>query len=574
MKVEALGETASSFLKGGGDMGKILLLQNWDSTPLGNPILWQQSLKNTLNIVLNSSFPSLLVWGSEYQCFYNDSYKKAWIDSDAHPLTFGQCGVSLFSGSLPVSKKIIDDILSEKKITGSEDLLVPIPLGETRKNVQWTFYYNAVYDDQGNTGGVLVSCNDIDIPKYISRLEIYDHHIIEAEEKARLAIESADLGTYEVDLRTDEIKISERFKKICGVEGNITQTEFASRIHPDDQDILEAAHLESLKTGSLHYEARVIHNDGSHHWVKVKGHMSYDHAGKPLTLLGVIQDITEQKVFADGLQKLVQERTEELQALNEELVATNEELIQSNAHFIRVNKELEQFAYVASHDLQEPLRKIQIFANILNEKYTDDLRPEAAVYMEKIAASASRMSNLIKDLLDYSRLSYNSSLFKTVDLNVVVRHVINDFELLISQKGVSINVDQLPSMEAIPIQMNQLFYNIIGNSIKFSRKTVKPVITIASRILVTEEIKQFPSLKTDKQYLQITIADNGIGFSQQYAEQIFTIFQRLNDKSKYGGYGIGLALCRRIVENHNGIISAKGIENEGATFVFVLPMKH
>jgi PAS domain S-box-containing protein len=574
MKVEALDKTASSFLKGGGEMGKILLLQNWDATSLGNPALWQQSLKNTLNIVLNLSFPALLVWGSEYRCFFNDSYKKAWIDSDAHPLTFGQCGISLFSHSLPVSKKTIDEMLSEKKITGSEDLFVPILIEENRKNVQWTFYYNAVYNDQGNTGGVLVSCNEIDIQKYISRLNIDDHHIIEAEEKARLAIESADLGTYEVDLRTDEIKISERFKKICGVEGNITQSEFVSRIHPDDQDIQEAAHRESLKTGSLHYEARIIHNDGSHHWIKVNGHMSYDHAGKPLMLLGVIQDITEQKAFADGLKKLVQERTEELQALNEELVATNEELIQSNSHFIRVNKELEQFAYVASHDLQEPLRKIQIFANILNQKYTDELSPAAAVYMEKITASASRMSNLIKDLLDYSRLSYNSSLFKQVDLNVVVRHVINDFELLISQKGVFVNADQLPSLEAIPIQMNQLFYNMIGNSIKFSRKTVKPVITIASRILAPEEMKQFAGLKNDKEYLQITISDNGIGFSQQYAEQIFTIFQRLNDKSKYGGYGIGLALCKRIVENHNGIIFANGAENEGATFVFVLPIKH
>jgi two-component system, chemotaxis family, CheB/CheR fusion protein len=302
--------------------------------------------------------------------------------------------------------------------------------------------------------------------------------------------------------------------------------------------------------------------------------MTYDHAGKTLMLLGVIQDITEQKTFADGLKKLVQERTEELQALNEELVVKNEELIESNSHFIRLNKELEQFAYVASHDLQEPLRKIQIFANILNQRYTDELSADAAVYMEKITASASRMSNLIKDLLDYSRLSYNSSLFKAIDLNVVVKHVINDFELLISQKGVSVNVDQLPSIEAIPIQMNQLFYNIIGNSIKFSKKTVKPVITITSRILRAEEIKQFPSLKFDKDYLQVAISDNGIGFSQQYAEQIFTIFNRLNDKSKYGGYGIGLALCKRIVENHNGIIVAKGTENEGATFIFVLPMEH
>ncbi len=392
-------------------MGKILLAQNWKASSLGNPVLWQQSLKNSLNTVLNSNFPSILVWGFDYRCFYNDSYDSS-IDVDGTSLLFGQSGINVFSDCRAFSKNIVDEILSAKRLTHSEDLLIPALVDGKKKNLNWTFHYNAVYDDLGNTGGVLVSCNEIrNAEKYFGRLNNLDHLIVEAEEKTNLAIESADLGTYELNLVTNEVKTSERFNKIWGVETNFLRSELAACIHPDDFDARAAAHRESLTTGNLHYEARIIHKDGSHHWIKAKGRVSYDNAGKPLMLIGVIQDITEQKTFTDELSKLVQERTEELQALNEELIATNEELIESNSHFTRVNKELEQFAHVASHDLQEPLRKIQTFSNIINQKFSDELSPNAALYLEKITTSASRMSNLIKDLLDYSRLSYNSACF-------------------------------------------------------------------------------------------------------------------------------------------------------------------
>ncbi len=679
-------------------MGNFFRAQPWKDTSLGDPREWHHSLKATLNILFNSNFPSILFWGSERICFFNDSYRQL-LNEEINPISiFGQSSKEEVAKNFAVSEKIIDNILSGFELTKAEDRKVVHWIKGEKKHINWTFHYSGVNNDNEETEGVLITCNEIaDLENSACKLNLVDQQfknlilqatvgivvlvgdemrihvvnemygkligrsvdelqgkkifnvipeaenyfrpiidnvrvtgapkflyetpylvqsedakiegylnlvyqpyrkfdgsiigvlilchdvtqqvklkkkIIEAEEKLRLANEFADLGTYEINLVTDEMITSERFNKIWGVERGMPRSEFASLIHPDDLKVREKAHLESLKTGNLHYEARVIWKDKSQHWVKVKGKVLYEETGKPLMLLGVIQDTTEQKVFEEKLGKLVQERTEALQALNEELVATNEELSESNTHLLRANRELEQFAYVSSHDLQEPLRKILVFTNILNQRYSTELSPEALTYLEKVSSSASRMASLIKDLLDYSRLTYNSSLFRVVDLNEVVQNVVDDYELLIKQKRIEIKADQLQSITAIPIQMNQLFYNLIGNGIKFSKKGIQPQITITSRILSEEEIRNYNTLKSDIPYQQITISDNGIGFSQQYGEQIFTIFQRLNDKSKYGGYGIGLALCRRIVENHNGIIFAKGEENIGAQFVFILPVQH
>ena len=417
----------------------------------------------------------------------------------------------------------------------------------------------------GTTSGVMVLCYDV-------TEEVKNRKKAESEEaKAKLAIESAELGTYEIDLLTDEMKTSERFNAIWGVGEGFSRADLISLIHPDDRAIADAAHQNSIKAGNLNYEVRIVYTDKGERWVRVKGTVLYDVNHKAIVLIGVAQDVTEQKNFANELRKMVDERTRALQTLNEELAATNEELSETNMHLIRANKDLEEFAYVASHDLQEPLRKIQTFANIIDERFADELSDAAAEYLHKVTASARRMSSLIKDLLDYSRLTFKHSSFQSLDLNTIVKDVISDFDVLITQKSTVIRVGELPVIEGIPIQMNQLFYNLIGNAIKFSRKGVKPEIDIISRLLDHNSVNQYPNLRSGKSYYEITISDNGIGFSQQYAEQIFAIFQRLNHRAIYGGYGIGLALCRKIIDNHNGLVFAKGKENEGATFTIILP---
>lgn len=236
----------------------------------------------------------------------------------------------------------------------------------------------------------------------------------------------------------------------------------------------------------------------------------------------------------------------------------------------RSNNELEQYAYVASHDLQEPLRKIRSFGSYLEESQAQNLDEKGRQYLDKIVKSAERMSVLIKDILSFSSMKRDDGFVET-DLNKVLESVLADFDLSITQRGAVVEKDPLPTIEAIPLQMNQLFYNLIGNSLKFAKEDQKLVIKIQSNP-VTEAQKMNLNLKKEMVYYEIIFSDNGIGFSEEYAEQIFGLFKRLNDKQYYPGSGIGLALCKKVVENHHGLIYAKGEEMKGASFFIYLPL--
>jgi PAS domain S-box-containing protein len=236
------------------------------------------------------------------------------------------------------------------------------------------------------------------------------------------------------------------------------------------------------------------------------------------------------------------------------------------------NTELEQYAYAASHDLQEPLRKIRTFGSHLQDSQAEKLDEKGKVLLEKILNSAERMGTLIKDILSFSSIKKEPSFVET-KLDRVLANTLQDLELLISQKEAVIEQEPLPVIEAIPLQMNQLFYNLINNALKFTRDNVRPVIKISCRVLSSGEAKKFLKKRTDSVYYEIKIQDNGMGFNPQYSEQIFGLFKRLADKKNFAGSGIGLALCRKVVANHNGIIFAEGKENEGASFHIILPSK-
>ncbi|HYG01399.1 MAG TPA: ATP-binding protein [Chryseosolibacter sp.] len=473
---------------------------------------------------------------------------------------------------LPETEKAFRSPIDRVRATRQPLYLLEQPYEIITSEGKYTGYANLTYQPylggSANDNGVMVLYHDV-TELVNSRKRIQD-----AEAKARLAIESADLGTYELNLSTSELITSERFRSIWGIQDAVSRREFADMIHPEDREIRARAHSEAPRTGQVAYEVRIIRPDNQVRWIKVNGRILYNENRNPVTLLGVVQDITPLHEFTDALAGIVRERTLELQRVNKEMLATNEELSESNEMLTNANKELEQFAYVASHDLQEPLRKILLFANILNDRFQYELPPGAQSYLGKISSSATRMSNLIKDLLDYSRLSYKKPLFQLVDLNLIVANIIQDFEILIKQKKVNVTTDGLPVIEGIPIHMNQVIYNLIGNALKFTRKGTEAHIHVSGRKLKPGEVKLYPRLKPGRVYYQISVSDNGIGFSQQYAEKIFTIFQQLNDKSVYGGYGIGLSLCRRIVDNHKGIIFATGEENKGATFSFIIPEVH
>ena len=238
----------------------------------------------------------------------------------------------------------------------------------------------------------------------------------------------------------------------------------------------------------------------------------------------------------------------------------------------KTNVELEQYAYAASHDLQEPLRKITTFSTILWNKKKDVFDEKDKQFFEKIISSANRMAKLIHDLLSFSSLKKEAEFVK-VDLNESLSTVIEDLDLMIVQKKAVIHSESLPVIEAIPSQMNQLFYNLLNNALKFSYSERTPEITIRSKELQEEEIKTYADLIQGIKYFQIEVSDNGVGFDNEYASNIFGLFKQLHPKEVYKGSGIGLSLCQRVADNHHGVIYARGVEKKGATFYVLLPEK-
>ena len=246
------------------------------------------------------------------------------------------------------------------------------------------------------------------------------------------------------------------------------------------------------------------------------------------------------------------------------LRAREEQLQALTADLQRSNRELQDFASVASHDLQEPLRKISAFGDRLMRKYADSLPPEGQDYLARMKNAVERMSGLIEDLLTYSRVTTRAKPFEPLDLNTVVREVLDDLEARIYQTGGKVEVASLPTIEADPTQIRQVFQNLIGNALKFSREGVPPVVKVSAELMNTGNGEQ----------CRITVSDNGIGFDRQYAERIFRVFERLHGREQYEGTGMGLAIVKKIAERHGGTAVADGVPNEGATFTITLPVSH
>lgn len=272
-----------------------------------------------------------------------------------------------------------------------------------------------------------------------------------------------------------------------------------------------------------------------------------DEQGAVMGLLGVFTDITERKVAEENLRAFT--------ALLE-----------------RSNRELQDFAYVASHDLQEPLRKVAVFGDRLKVKCAAALGDEGRDYLERMQKAVVRMQTLINDLLAFSRVTSKAAPFGTVDLGAVAREVLGDLETRLEQSGAQVEVGPLPTIEAEPLHMRQLLQNLLGNALKFQRPETKPVIKIAAELFQKAERSRARNAPT-REWVRLSVSDNGIGFDEKYLDRIFQVFQRLHGRGEYPGSGVGLAITRKIVEHHNGEITARSRPGEGATFIVTLPVK-
>jgi len=291
---------------------------------------------------------------------------------------------------------------------------------------------------------------------------------------------------------------------------------------------------------------------------------------KVKTFIKIYEQQNELKGIKDLLSKEIKIRKEAQDNLEIKIAERTKELVLKNEELELKNHELQQFAWVVSHDLNEPIRKIQIFIKIIKDLYlTTDAK--AIDYVDRTIKSAERMQTLITDLLAYSRLSAQVKP-ETTDLNVVLQEVLSDFDYLIDRKNATVKTSELPTIDSIPSQLRQVFQNLIGNAIKFSGGNEPPLIEITSELIVE---KSFDSpTSPDGKFCRITVKDNGIGFDEIYLDRIFIIFQSLNDRQTYEGTGIGLAIAKKIIEKHNGLITAKSKVGKGASFIIVLPLKY
>lgn len=474
-----------------------------------------------------------------------------------------------------------DQLIEQVILTGipfvSHEQAVDIMYNNQLHTIYINLTYQPQHDIDDHIAGVLVVATDV-TQQVISRKKIE-----EAESALRGAVELADLGTWQMDLTTGLLNFSERLKDWFGISDEIITIDKAYKpIRESDRPLIIAAmsHAITIGTNGIYdaeytIEATQTRRERILH---AQGKTFYTEKGEPVKIVGTVQDVTAQRKTKLALELQVQERTEELETMNEELAAineeymtTNEELAEANNLLVQSNENLQRFAYVASHDLQEPLRKIQSFGNLLSTRYGDKLGG-GTDYLTRMQTSANRMSSLIEDLLSFSRISSKKDSTESVQLRLIIKSAISDLELVVQESGASITIAEMPVIQGDKLQLGQLFQNLISNALKFRKKEVIPIINITCQTISNTDLPHSlnPSRITST-YYQIDVSDNGIGFEQKYAERIFQLFQRLHGRSEYSGTGIGLAICEKVVTNHGGAISVDSYPGQGTTFSVFLP---
>lgn len=426
-----------------------------------------------------------------------------------------------------------------------------------------SFVYMPYREADGTTTGVMAVVQDV-----TEQILAY-RKVAAGEEKLKIAMELAELATWQIDLQARKVTYSPRLQEWLGVPERSLSFDASPLVHERDREKVRAAFEAAFASGGtgMFDEVYTIINvkNGQHRIIHSSGKAEFDAEGKPLSISGISQDVTMQQELRLALENEVQQHTEQLAAAVENLSTANAELQHSN-------DELAQYAYVASHDLQEPLRKIRVFSGML--KSGRNMPESSQPTIEKINQSAERMSYLIQDLLEFSRLLKSDTLMRPVALGDAVHAVWSDFELMVEEKRASLQVGALPVIQAVNLQINQLFYNLISNALKFSVPGRAPEIRIDSRPVSGTELTHFISKPLPfSSYHHITVSDNGIGFETQYNDQIFEVFKRLHGRDMYPGSGIGLALCRRIAANHHGALFAESEIGKGSIFHIILPQR-
>ncbi len=507
------------------------------------------------NIFYNSPVAKLVVTGLEMKI---DRINENMLDilGRDHEIV----GMSLMKAMPELASTPFMDKLTQVFTTGETFIQPEEKLALVRFGVPYTGYYNYIYKALSSTSGkiygVMVTATDV-TSQVTSRKQIE-----QKESELRDLITASPIGICVVSGTPVWVEeVNDRFLTISGK----TRKQFESapywvvlsEVAPVFESILENVFKTGEKFTSIEHEMVLIRDGNSENifatfeYIPV---LDLNHQVTKVIIMSV--EVTHQVEIRKKIEEAVVERTKELAELNRILQ--------------RSNKELEQFAYIASHDLQEPIRKISTFTQLLEYSITG-MSDKSKDYISKIYNSTDRMTKLIRDVLAFSRINEHSNEFEKVDLNKILATVKTDFELQIEKTLATIEITELPVVEAIPTQMIQLFGNLMSNALKYKKPEVKPHIRVSCTVAKNEKVAKRMSLDRSKKYFHITFSDNGIGFEQQHVDKIFKIFQRLHGKAEYEGTGIGLAICLKIIQKHQGHISAETGENGGAVFNILLP---
>lgn len=638
-----------------------------------------ESEKAFRNLVMQSPIAMTIFKGKDHiielanTTMHDDIWQKKPIE------TIGKPALEVFPELLEQKyPQLLNEVLYNGKTIRENESVAFIDIKGKLEKFYLDYQYTPLYEKNGEISSIMITVNDVS-EKVEARKKVED-----AEERARLASEIAEIVTWDLNIPTQELIYSDNLPELFGLPKDIkiSRPQVLSRIVAEDFDLIQKAYEIALKTNIYKYEARVLKPDESIAWIRVHGKIFFDELKNPTKMLGTVMDITEEKnrqeilmksekkfrVLADSMPQFVwtsdamgnldyfnqslydfcgitkadvdqngwlqvihpddreeniniwmqaiktgeeflfehrfrrhdgiyrwqfsraipqrdpegkiqmwvgtssdiQDQKDFTNQLEKQVHDRTEELELKNRDLINMNIELQSFAYISSHDLQEPLRKIQTFASRLAELDDQNISAKAKAYLERIEVSAKRMQDLIQDLLAYSRTNSAERIFVKTNLDEIVEEVIIDFSERIEEKNAVIDLNPLGEATIIPFQFRQLLHNLIGNALKFSRKDIPPHIEIKARRVLGSKLN-FKVDYPEKIYFCLRIMDNGIGFDDEYKERIFEVFQRLNTESEFSGTGIGLAIVKKIVENHKGIIKAKSEKGQGATFKIFLP---
>jgi PAS domain S-box-containing protein len=528
------------------------------SSPLENDPSLESSPVEKHQLVTNHSLLAAIVQSSDDAIISKslDNVITSW--NPAAEKLFGYTASEVIGKSLveliPAEQYAVDEQMTKQiRLEGRGRNYETKRLTKDGRLLDVSLTSSPIRDDLGNLIGVTKVVRDITSRKLDERVSR------EKDEKYRLALETARIGTWSYDPASSEIVVSPEVRRVYRLPEHLPLDLkiMEDRMHPEDAHLVRAARASAFdQTHKGHYavEHRIITYEGDEvRWIRVRGQVFFDTEGRAEKLFGTFLDVTEERMATEELERLVAAKTSDLREKNDQLRKSN--------------ADLQQFASVASHDLQEPLRKIHSFVDIIrvrSDKETLD------AYLEKIALSAGRMSALIRNVLAYSRAGQMRDLVKLVDLNIVLEEIRADYEDLIRAKKGVIKNNELPIVAGVPVQLRQVFANLISNALKFCEKA--PEIVVTGRLLSGEELIGYPQATKNIEFAELVFADNGIGFEQEYSDSIFKIFERLHSRREYEGTGIGLALVKKIVENHRGFIKAESSPGNGAVFTVLLPV--